>query len=170
MHKNDITYKEDEDLIEQWIEEYGEDVLRTAYFFVKDYSASEDIFQEVFLKVYKNIRKFRGESSIKTWIIKITINQCKDYLKSGWAKRILLNFGLLDSQKDAVANTSLDKYLTLSEERQKLLNSITSLPLKSREVLVLRYFNGFNENEIASLYSILQRAPYEVGYTGQRLR
>lgn len=156
MQKNDyiVPCKEDEDLIKQWMREYGGDVLRTAYFFVKDHSISEDIFQEVFLKVYRNIRKFRGESSIKTWILTITINQCKDYLKSSWVRRILLSFGLIDNQKDITSNISLDKNLVLSEERQKLLNGIMSLSVSLREVLVLRYFHGFNESEIASMLGI----------------
>lgn len=65
--------------IEALIREYGNDVLRTAYMYVKDIHTAEDIFQEVFIKVNQKLSTFEGNSSIKTWIIRITINACKDF-------------------------------------------------------------------------------------------
>jgi RNA polymerase sigma-70 factor (ECF subfamily) len=50
----------DEKLFKEWIDIYGTDVLRTAYFYLKDYSIAEDIFQEVFIKVYKKMHTYRG--------------------------------------------------------------------------------------------------------------
>ena len=79
------------DIIENLISLYGNDVLRIATAYTKDSSISEDIFQEVFIKVAKNIDKFEKRSSEKTWIIRITINTCKDYLKSSWNKKVIDN-------------------------------------------------------------------------------
>ena len=59
---------------------YGNDVLRTAYMYVKDKYTAEDIFQDVFIKVNRSLSEFKGNSSIKTWIIRITINTCKDFI------------------------------------------------------------------------------------------
>ena len=74
--------------IEALMREYGNDVLRTAYSYVNDRAAAEDCFQEVFIKAYKNLSGFRGESSVKTWLIRITINVCKDYLKSAYQRHL----------------------------------------------------------------------------------
>ena len=67
---------------------YGNDVLRTAYMYVKNIHTAEDIFQEVFIKADRNKESFRGESSVKTWLIRITVNACKDYLKSAYNRRV----------------------------------------------------------------------------------
>ena len=77
------------DIIENLISLYGNDVLRIATAYTRNPTISEDIFQEVFIKVAKNLHRFRGESSEKTWIIRITINTCKDYLKSAWNKKVV---------------------------------------------------------------------------------
>ncbi|WDC84697.1 sigma-70 family RNA polymerase sigma factor [Caloramator sp. mosi_1] len=84
--------------IEYLIDEYGDDILRLCYIYTKDYSQAEDLFQEVFIKVYKNIDKFRQDSDVYTWITKIAINTCKDYLKSAWIKETFC-FGRLKEKK-----------------------------------------------------------------------
>ena len=74
--------------IEQLMREHGNAVLRTAYAYVNDRDAAEDLFQEVFIKAYYNMDKFRGDCSIKSWLIRITINVCKDYLKSAYQHKL----------------------------------------------------------------------------------
>ena len=74
--------------LESMMRTYGNDVLRTAYMYVKDIHTAEDIFQEVFIKADRNKEGFRGESSVKTWLIRITVNACKDYLKSAYNRRV----------------------------------------------------------------------------------
>ena len=79
--------------LESLMRTYGNDVLRMAYSYVKDYDTAEDIFQEVFIKVNANLAAFRGESSIKTWLLRITVNACKDYLKSAYSRRVTMWWG-----------------------------------------------------------------------------
>ena len=76
--------------LESMMRTYGNDVLRTAYMYVKDIHTAEDIFQEVFIKADRNKEGFRGESSVKTWLIRITVNACKDYLKSAYHRRVTM--------------------------------------------------------------------------------
>ncbi|HCM12115.1 MAG TPA: hypothetical protein DHW85_02920, partial [Lachnospiraceae bacterium] len=92
--------------IENLIRQYGNDVLRTAYMYVKDSHTAEDIFQEVFIKVNQKLSTFEGNSSIKTWIIRITINTCKDYLKSAWNRRVI---PMMEYQEDQIiSDTDFD--------------------------------------------------------------
>lgn len=58
-------------LIEKLIDDYGTELKRIAYLYVKNYALAEDILQEVFLTSYQNLDVFRNESSYKTWLIKI---------------------------------------------------------------------------------------------------
>ncbi|ERJ13332.1 sigma-70 family RNA polymerase sigma factor [Haloplasma contractile] len=131
--------------IERLINEYGNDVLRTAYLYLKKKSLAEDAFQEVFIKVYENYDSYRGDSSEKTWIIRITINVCKDLLKSTWFKKVL------------TFNEKEEHFLNLIEQDHNtqvdndLLEFVLTLPEKYREVIILYYYQGFDTNEIASI-------------------
>ena len=89
--------------IEDLIRQYGNDVLRIAYMYVKDIHTAEDIFQEVFIKVNNKLSTFGGYSSIKTWIVRITINTCKDYLKSAYKRRVV---PMMEYQEDAIISNS----------------------------------------------------------------
>lgn len=105
--KENITDIEKEQIIIQLMDTYGKDVLRTAFFFVKDKTLADDIFQEVFIKIYKCLDTYRNQAAIKTWILRITINQSKDYLKSNWFKRLLAHKGTNKSaEKPSIAKDS----------------------------------------------------------------
>ena len=91
------TYQSAQMVVERLIEDYGQDVLKIAYLYVKDQQLAEDIFQEVFYKVMKNYHKFEHLSSEKTWLIRITINTCKDLLRTSWLRRVT-TFGTLEEQ------------------------------------------------------------------------
>ena len=99
--RNDFSEKLPAYDIETLMRQYGNDVLRTAYMYVKDVHTAEDIFQDVFIKVNQKLSTFEGNSSIKTWIIRITINTCKDYLKSAWNRRVV---PMMEYQEDAIVS------------------------------------------------------------------
>lgn len=73
-------------VLSDWIHRYSQMVMRTAYYYVKDQMVAEDIAQEVFLRAYKKMDEFLRESSVATWLYRITVNACKDYLRS-WSYR-----------------------------------------------------------------------------------
>jgi RNA polymerase sigma factor (sigma-70 family) len=60
--------------------------MSTAYTYVENSHEAQDIDQEVFLRAYTKRETFRGDSSLRTWLLAITANRCKDYLRS-WSKR-----------------------------------------------------------------------------------
>src|SRR3712207_8283400 len=75
--------------IEELMNLYGNDILRISYMYLKDKSMAEDAFQEVFVKVYKNFHKISDVENIKSWLISIAINTCRDMLRTSWFKRII---------------------------------------------------------------------------------
>ncbi|SKA75548.1 RNA polymerase sigma-70 factor, ECF subfamily [Caloramator quimbayensis] len=134
--------------IEKLIDNYGNDVLRMCYVYTKDFAAAQDLFQEVFIKVFKNIDGFRGECSEKTWIIQIAINTCRDYLKSSWIKRIVsFNF-----ERETITN--IEKSVIENIEKKEVINSILNLPSKLKEVVLLYYYFGYNSVEISKIIGI----------------
>ena len=60
------------------MEKYEKDLLRMCCVYLRDISLAEDAVQETFLKAYKNLKDFRGDSNEKTWLMRIAVNTCKD--------------------------------------------------------------------------------------------
>lgn len=139
--------------IETLMRDYGNDVLRTAYMYVKDTHLAEDIFQDVFIKVNQKLNTFQGNSSIKTWIIRITINTSKDYLKSAWNQRVV---PITEYHENTIS--SADKYEVVEneEDNKQIRNIVMSLPDKYKEVLLCVYYNGLTISEAATILHIAE--------------
>jgi RNA polymerase sigma-70 factor (ECF subfamily) len=140
--------------IERLIDEYGNDVLRIAYIYLKDKHLAEDAFQEVFVKVYKNFNKFQGNSSVKTWILSITMNTCKDILRSSWLKRIVFSQDqkLINCSNNIVDNPAEEVIKQL--QYNELLSEVMKLPKKYKEVIILFYYEEVSTSEISKILSI----------------
>lgn len=125
---------------------YGKQLTSFAFSYVKDWGIAEDIVQDVFIKALRNYESFRGESSLKTWLYSITANQCKDYLKSSYFKRVVLSNVFPSNHKK-------DEY-KVHNTNDELSNAIFELSVKYREVIMLYYYEGLRLKEIASLLQL----------------
>ncbi|WP_243299585.1 sigma-70 family RNA polymerase sigma factor [Bacillus litorisediminis] len=141
-----IDYQDTGKVIEQLMELYAEKVYLLAYSFVKDRGLAEDISQEVFLKAYKYLGRFRGEASLKSWIYRITVNTSKDFLKKKSLKQLLLKSSFLENFK---RTESTESSFLKADRNEQLLQTIINLPMKYREVIVLHYFYDVKINELA---------------------
>ncbi len=139
--------------IESMMRTYGNDVLRTAYSFVKDRDMAEDLFQEVFIKAYYNLDKFRGDSSIKTWLIRITINVCKDYLKSAYNQRVV---PMMDFEEDAIVSEGDYEEVENADRNEQIRKAVETLPDGYREVVISVYFNEMSVAETAQALEIAE--------------
>ena len=137
------------DIIENLISLYGNDVLRIATAYTHNISVEEDIFQEVFIKVALNIDKFEKRSSEKTWIIRITINTCKDYLKSSWNKKVV-PMETIESTSKSYSEEELLK----EEKSEIIIQEILKLPIKYKEVILLYYYQDLLTSDIAKILNL----------------
>jgi RNA polymerase sigma-70 factor, ECF subfamily len=141
--------------LERLMNSYGNDVLRTAFMYLKDKHLAEDVFQEVFIKVYKNFHKFNGQSSEKTWIIAITINTCRDILRSSWIKRVLRfqdpEYKILNIKENSI---DIDNKAISNIENQDLLKQVMDLPKKYKEVILLYYYQELSTREISKILNV----------------
>lgn len=141
------------DLLEELMSDYGEELTRTAYLYLKDWSLAEDAVQESFIKLYKNLHTFRGDASFKTWIYKILTNTCKDVLRSAIMKKVVLgNFFDFKNHTEKSAESTILK----NESGMELAEAVLKLPLKYREVIILYYYQSFSTKEISQLLSITE--------------
>lgn len=143
------------DAFEDIVKKYENKVYGIVFHMMKNQNEVEDLAQEVFLKVYKNLGRFKGDSSLYTWIYKITVNLCLDELKK--RKNIIY----LD-EKISVEDGEIDKELPSNERSQEELyedkelkenlhRCINKLPDKQKMMIVLRDIKGFSYDEIAEI-------------------
>jgi RNA polymerase sigma-70 factor, ECF subfamily len=138
--------------IERLMNVYGNDVLRTAYLYLKDMQRAEDAFQEVFIKIYKKYDSFKGKSSEKTWIISITINVCKDLLRSSWLKKVFVTDNVMTEKH----HEDTDKAAIRLVENKILFNEVISLQSSLKDVVILYYYQEFDTKEISKVLGIAE--------------
>lgn len=107
---------------------------------------AEDAVQEVFLRLYTADKTFESGEHLRRWLIRVTVNVCKDVLKSPWRRRRV--------PLDAVP----DQPVFDRPEERELYQAVLSLPEKYRTVLYLFYYEEFSTKEIAELLGLLQSA------------
>ena len=134
--------------LESLMRTYGNDVLRMAYSYVKDYDTAEDMFQEVFLKVNANISEFRGECSLKTWLLRITVNTCKDYLKSAYKRHVTV---FSEEEEENIPAADMGEEIERKQDNTYIRDALFLLSEKYREVLVCMYFEERSVAETAKL-------------------
>lgn len=144
--KDEQTRKE---LLNEIMKKYGDDVIRLAYVYVKDIETAKDIAQDVFIKCYENVHKFRHESSYKTWILKITSNCSKDYLRSGHYKYIRIHQFVTQLIRGNFK--SPEEEVILNTEKDDLTQCVLKLQNKYREVIILYYYQELTIKEISYL-------------------
>jgi len=115
---------------------------------VIDHDDSDDLVQEVFIKVWNNIDKFREDSHLYTWIYKIATNECLNFLKRK-KRRFMLSLNDIESVLTEKIDTSPD--IDGEEIQLKLQKALLTLPDKQRLVFNMKYFDELKYDEIAAI-------------------
>ena len=139
-------------ILEKMMIEYGNELVRLAFSYVKDTEIAKDMVQNTFIKCYKNLDSFRYDAQVKTWLYRITINECKDYLKSWNYKMVQVRSFINETTRSMLPSTErtvIDKY-----NNQEMKESIFSLPKVYREVIYLYYYDSLTTVEIANVLDI----------------
>lgn len=133
--------------LERLVAQYQGAVLRTCYLYLCDRSQAEDAVQETFLKVYRSLDSFRGESSEKTWILKIAMRTCYDMNHSGWSRFF---------NRRVTPEMLPEASVPFTERDDALTQAVMRLPEKLRRVIILYYYQGLGVREIAETLGITQ--------------
>ena len=143
-----------EEEVKRAVEQYADTVRRLCMIHLKNYADTEDIFQTVFLKYALSTAAFESQEHERAWLIRVTINACKDLLKSFFRSRTVS------------IEEVLEQPAAPSEEHREVLEAVLSLPVKYREVIYLHYYEGYTAPEIGrilgknvnTVYSLMKRA------------
>jgi RNA polymerase sigma factor (sigma-70 family) len=139
-------------IFEELMVAYGKDVWNYAFSMTKKWDQADDITQEVFLKVYKNLYSFRSESSVKTWILTITRNMTVDYRRSAFYRKVTL----IDFLTNSSVTSSAEQEVIDQFAANDLWKMVLELPLKYREVLILYAHYQLSMKEMASILGITE--------------
>jgi len=126
-------------------------VRRLATGLLMDPAEAEDAAQEVFVKAWQALSRFRGDSAFSTWLHRIAVNHCRDILRSRARRRWLSWDGLVEAlgRQPAEAGGPPDAATRQADARDALRGLLGSLPADWREVLVLREVDGLSYSDIA---------------------
>lgn len=143
--------------VAQAIDRHADTVKRLCMIYLKNDADAEDIFQTVFLKYALHCAAFESPEHESAWIVRVTINACKDLLRSVFRRRTV----------------SLDQVAGLPEitdsDHREVLESVLSLPEKYRVAIYLHYYEGYTAPEIGKLTGRNVNSVYTLLNRGKRM-
>lgn len=133
-----------EDLVSQYKERLYWHIRRM----VISHDDADDVLQNTFIKVYKNLHNFNEESQIYTWLYRIATNESLTFIKK---RKRTTQIGSEELQESLVANLTSDPYFNGDEAQLTLQKAIDTLPAKQKQVFVMKYFDELQYNEISEI-------------------
>ena len=141
------------------VEQYQSKVFSIIYGILRNHNDAEDIAQQVFTKVYFSLKNFDFRSSLLTWIYKITVNECYDYLRKKKVRKLVYesDFTEEDAQRMEHSEPARDKRppvdVTLAQ-RDLVMKLLARLPAEERKLLLLKEVEGHSVEELAAMTGI----------------
>ena len=128
------------------VEQYWTEAVRTAYLITQDRALAEDIAQSAFIRVYERIAQFDEQRPFPPWFFRIVTNMALKTQKQHQGK---LDFGIVLEDMIPFAGPDPEEIVTTREKEKAVRAALQRLSPKQRAVIVLRYYHGFTEREIA---------------------
>jgi len=131
---------------------YKDAIFNFTYHFVADYHRAQDLSQETFLRVLRNVDRYKSRNSFKTWLYRIAANLCKNELRDRSRRKMLS----LDDPAVDIETLSRNHYISPDkayeneEVRRLVKDAVGSLPEDQRMAIIMREYQGFSYEEIAS--------------------
>jgi len=125
------------------VKRHKEKVRNIIYMTMNNSALVDDIAQEVFITVYKNLKHFRFESQFTTWLYRVTVNRCKDYLRRINVRKIFSP--IEDGYEVSEYSTPVES----NDISKIVMDAISKLPVKLRMPLILKDIEGFSYQEIS---------------------
>jgi len=138
------------------VETYRDRLFGLAIGILRERSAAEDVVQETFIKAYKNLTGFRGDSSIYTWLYRIAVNTAHNHLRRA-SRRTEVDFEevapIIEARGQNPAESTANAELGVAID-----GAIQNLPPRQREVFMLHYFERMTHREIAEVLGVTEGA------------
>lgn len=149
---------------EELYDQHVQSVYRLALTILQDESAAEDAVQDVFVRVWQNIGRFRGDSAFNTWLTSIVVNTCRDRLRRRAVRRALS----LEWLTGVNSRHNVPGQVAARLQRETLWRHVHRLSDTYRLPLILRYYEGLSCAEIAAVLDLKIGTVYARLNTGRR--
>lgn len=143
---------------------YGERMYWQIRRIVFSHDDADDVLQNCYIKIWRNLSKFRYDSEVYTWIYRITVNESLNFLRK---RDILSRFSSADIESSAVRNVESNAYFNGDEAQAALYRAIAKLPYKQRLVFEMRYFDEVEYKEMSRILGTSEgalKASYHIAY------
>jgi RNA polymerase sigma-70 factor (ECF subfamily) len=146
----------DEMAFREIVERYQTKVFSIIYGILRNHNDAEDISQQVFAKVYFSIKNFDSRSSLLTWIYKITVNECYDYLRKKRVRKLVYesDFSEDDAQRMEASEPAVDQAAPVDKQlaqRDLVLKLLAKVSEEDRSLILLKEVEGHSVEELASM-------------------
>ena len=146
----------DEIAFREIVERYQAKIFSIIYGILRNHNDAEDIAQQVFSKIYFSIKNFDFRSSLLTWIYKITVNECYDYLRKKRVRKLVYesDFSEEDSQRMQNTETAIDQgppVDTQLAQRDLVVKLLGRLSVEDRSLLLLKEVEGHSVEELSQM-------------------
>jgi RNA polymerase sigma-70 factor, ECF subfamily len=147
-----IDFAEKTEIIDSMMNQYGQELFQLVFSYVKNIPVAEDLTQDIFVKCYHSLHTYKGKATLRTWLWRIAINHCKDYLKSWYNNKVMLTENTNDMEHHQVQN--VEQIVIQSDEDNQITASVMNLPVKYREVIYFYYYEELTIKDLAELLGI----------------
>jgi RNA polymerase sigma-70 factor (ECF subfamily) len=156
----------DQDAFEQLVRTYDQSVLRLAMNLLRSPEDARDVYQEAFLRVYRNLHAFRFDCSFHTWLYRIVTNICLDQLRkrkvrkeeSAVVETSEGNLDRMESFEEEAAHADPERTMWNHQLRQKIENGLGDLTPRERMVFELRHYQGLRLRNIGEMLGTTEEA------------
>jgi RNA polymerase sigma-70 factor, ECF subfamily len=165
---------------EELVRQYDSQVLRLAYHMTRSEQDAQDIYQEAFLKAYRNINNFRFECSFYTWIYRIVTNLCLDHLRKRQVRKedsaVITDsdggtYDLMDQVADDRSGASPEKDLMRRELGGRIAKALQKLTPRERMVFEMKHYQGLKLRTIGEILNTTEETAKNTLFRGtQKLR
>lgn len=143
---------------EKLYHEYKKLVFNVALNYLQNVEDAEEVTQDVFIKVYNSLENFNQKSAVKTWIYRITINQCLDFIKQKNSQKRFFIFGKKSQNEQEYLNTTTFEHpgilLENKEEAAILFEVINTLTENQKTAFLLSKLDGLSNPEISEIMQL----------------
>ncbi|BCB02704.1 sigma-70 family RNA polymerase sigma factor [Bacillus sp. KH172YL63] len=124
------------------------DVYKNVYFLLDHKGVIDDLVQDIYIHVYRSLKKYNPDRPFKPWLIGVAVNQVKSYRRKDWMHGRLSRKA---AENERWKETRADMMV---EENDDLYRAVNALPYKLKQVIILRYLNDYTQEEIAAVLNI----------------
>ena len=120
---------------------YMDTIFRVAYSYLRSQADADDVTQDVLIQLYKTETAFESDDHLKHWLIRVTVNRCKNIFRSPWRK--------VENIADYENSLTFE-----APEHRELFDAVMALDKRYRLPVLLYYYEGYSQKEIAGLLSL----------------